>query len=265
MFESFQKPINPRSAKRRLLTSWAAATGAFTLLTALAIAFEGEAKEATPEEEPLQVVFASEVPKPEPPPEPIVEKDEPAPPPSPAPVAAPAHIPRTAAKARPPKPIEAVKEIPKEAPKEGDAADFAVAAAPVGEGDPAGRVGGTGDSSRPVEAPKPAPVIANKPKAPASKPIRLPENATPPKMLTAGSPSFPAAMKSAGKEGLVILKVVIRKDGRITQWQILQGEEPFLTAALDWVKETRWEPAISADGERLPVFKILRIPFRLRI
>lgn len=266
MFASFRHSTQPRSSKR--LVSWVLATGFVSALTSLAIALDGgEAPPPKPEEEPLKVVFASELPKaePEPEPEPIVEAPEPVVEPAPAPVPAPAHLPRTTKKPKPPKPIDAPKEIPKEAAKEGNAEDFAVPDVPEGQGDPQGRVGGTGESTAPV-----APAIVEPPPPPkkkpvARKPVHLPEDAKPPRMVSTGAPTFPSSMKAEGKEGLVILKVVIRPDGRITQWQVLQGEEPFLTAAIDWVKKTEWEPAVSANGEKLPVFKILRIPFRLRI
>jgi len=262
MFASFRHSTQPRSSKR--LVSWVLATGLVSTLTSLAIALDGgEAPGPNPEEEPLKVIFASELPTPEPEPEPIVEAPEPLVEAAPAPVAAPAHLPRTTKKPKPPKPLEAPNEIPKEAPKEGNAEDFAVPDVPEGQGDSQGRVGGTGqsaESAAPVVEPPPPP------KRPAArKPVHLPEDAKPPRMVSTGAPTFPSSMKAEGKEGLVILKVVIRQDGRITQWQVLQGEEPFLSAAIDWVKKTEWEPAVSANGEKLPVFKILRIPFRLRI
>lgn len=265
MFSSFLHSTQPRSPRR--LVSWVLATGFVSALTSLAVALDGgEAPPPKPEEEPLQVVFASELPKaePEPEPEPIVEAPEPAIEPEPAPVPAPAHLPRTKKEPKRPKPIEAPKEIPKEAPKEGNAEDFAVPDVPEGQGDPQGRVGGTSESPEPV-----APAVVEPPPPPKKtvkrKPVHLPEDAKPPRMLSTSAPTFPASMKAEGREGLVILKVVIRQDGRITQWQVLQGDEPFLGAAIDWVKKTEWEPAISAHGEKLPVFKILRIPFRLRI
>lgn len=219
-------------------------------------------------EEPLPVIFASDLPPPpepepvpEPEPEPVVE-----PPPAPPPVSAPAHIPRKKLdRPPPPKKLEAPESVPEEAAKEGDAEDFVVAAAPPGEGDPAGRAGGQAEVGT-LASLDPGQGDAPPRKRVRRKPVRLPEDAKPPRMLPeSGAPSFPHEMRAAGKEGLVVLKVVIREDGRITQWQVLQGEEPFVAAAVEWVKRTRWEPAVAANGERLPVFKILRIPFRLRM
>lgn len=270
MFASLRHGQRSPGEAKRLAASWAAATLLFGGAVLALFAMDGRAETSeAPEEAPLDVIFTSDLPEPPPPepePEPVIEPviEEP---PAPPPVAAPAHIPRKEVDTPPPPPkkLEAPEEIPEEPPKEGDAKDFAVAAAPPGEGDPAGRVGGTGEVGT-LSALEPGEAKGPPKRRVRRKPVRLPEDARPPRMLaSSGAPAFPQEMRSAGKEGLVVLKVVIREDGRITQWKVMQGEEPFLAAAIEWVKRTRWEPAIAASGEKLPVFKILRIPFRLRM
>lgn len=271
MFASFQAGQKAKGEGKRLVASWSAATFVIGVAILGLWAVDGRTREErSPEEAPLEVIFSSqleEISPPEPAPEPEeVELEVAEAPPAPPPAAAPAHIPRKKTEApTPPKKLEAPDEIPDEAPQEGDAKDFAVAAAPPGEGDPAGRAGGRGEVGT-LAAVEAAEVERPPARRVRRKPVRLPEDARPPRMLPgSGAPSFPDEMRAAGREGLVILKVVIREDGRITHWKVLQGEEPFLSAALDWVKRTQWEPAIAATGEKLPVFKVLRIPFRLRM
>ena len=98
------------------------------------------------------------------------------------------------------------------------------------------------------------------------RPVQLTEDIAPPQMLpSSGAPEFPQEMKAAGKNAMVILKVVIEEDGRIRRVQVMRGEEPFVSSAIRWAKSSRWKPAVGRGGEKLPVFKILQIPFRLRM
>lgn len=269
MFESFSRHERAAGEGRRWAASVGAAAAGYGALVVAAILLGGAAPGAPVEEEKaLEVVFAPPEPEPELPPAPEPEPVPEAEPPPAAPmVSAPKHL-----KRKPPDPtvkpkeLKAPTEISEKKPEEKDAKDFAVAAAAPGEGDASGREGGIGIPGTQVASLEPD----AKPVAPRAvrrkAPVQLPESAKPPQLLpSSGAPAFPAEMKAAGKEGLVILKVVVQEDGRITQWKVLKGDEPFVSAAVAWVKNTRWQPAIAADGEKLPVFKILQIPFRLRM
>ena len=77
------------------------------------------------------------------------------------------------------------------------------------------------------------------------------------------SPEFPAEAKAAGQQGMVILKIVVTQDGRVGAVKVMRGEEPFVAAALAAVKTWRFDPAL-VDGQPTPVFRILKIPFRIR-
>ena len=114
-----------------------------------------------------------------------------------------------------------------------------------------------------------APPPADAPPAPPPKvrePINLPENATPP-VADAGNvaPAFPEQALSMGKdsEALVILKIVVGEDGRVARVQVMKGDEPFVAAALAAVKSWHYSPAL-VDGQATAVFRIVKIPFRLR-
>lgn len=266
MFESFSAHERAAGERRRWAVSLGVAVVGWAGLVAGAVILGGAAPPAqVPEEAPIDVVFAPP-PEPEPlPPPPPPEPATPEPPPAAPMVSAPKHLKRKPPDpAQKPKKLEAPAKIADEKPEEKDAKDFAVAAAAPGEGDAAGREGGTGipgtqvASIEPDAKPVAAPVRRK-------KPVQLPENATPPRMLAAsGAPAVTAEMKASGKEGLVILKVVIDENGRVAAVNVMKGEEPFLSSAVAWAKRTRWEPAVAANGEKLPVFRILKIPFRVR-
>src|SRR5690606_20374882 len=147
-------------------------------------------------------------------------------------------------------------------PEEKDASDFAVAAAPPGEGDAAGREGGTGIPGEQVAA-----IAADAKPAPArrpSRPVQLTERMTPPRQLTTTRPVFPEAARAAGRDGLVVLKIAIDEEGRVIGMKLMKGEEPSVSAAVAWAKALRFDPARDADGRRIAVFRTLRIPFELR-
>ncbi|MBI4518563.1 MAG: energy transducer TonB [Deltaproteobacteria bacterium] len=198
-------------------------------------------------EKPVDVTFVEKVVKPEPPPPPPPPPEpvevKPAPPPPPV-------VPkdmkvRKLDKPPPPKELVAPKEMPLEAPKEADPSlDKGIAVYGEGEGDPAGLEGGyrTGGQSGPVALPEGA--VA---------PVPSKSNAQPP---------YPKAAKHAGKTGSVTLKIVITAEGRVASVEVMEGEEPFLTAAVDTVKTWRYQPA-RHNGRAISIYRIIKVGFRL--
>ncbi len=138
--------------------------------------------------------------------------------------------------------------VPKDALAEGDEADFRVQGSIANiAGTAVGRVGGSGPpGTDDIERMTVLPDGAEPPQA-------LSQNATPP---------YPEAARKAGKEGLVVLKVVITTEGRVTDIKVVSGEEPFLAAAIAMVKTWRYEPA-RLDGRSIEAARLIRIPFRL--
>jgi protein TonB len=173
--------------------------------------------------------------------------------PPPPPPPAPARQPRVAP-IKPARPITVPKEVPKEAPPEADPAS----AQPSGSaGDEHGVLGGTGPAG---EAPPPPPPP---PPPKPSGPINLPEGATAPVASRDNAmPEYPESERKTGREGQVILKVVVTESGRVTHIQVLRGEEPFVAAALAAVKSWSYTPAM-LDGRPIAVYRILNIPFRM--
>jgi protein TonB len=225
--------------------SWLAA-GASSLviygLLALGLIVLGTAtKQAIAPDKKVDVTFVEKIvkeppPPPPPPPKPVEVK----PPVAAAPVVRPDQKIRKLDKPPPPKELVAPKAMPQAAPKEADPSQdkgIAVYGEP-GKGDPAGLEGG-------------------------SSAIALPEDAVPPKPLASNTvPSYPQEARSSGKTGTVVLKVVILADGSVADVQVMRGEEPFVSAAVQVVKQWRYEPARS-QGQAITVYQMVRIPFKL--
>lgn len=193
----------------------------------------------------------------EPAPAPVAEKSvevtfvkEMAPPPPPPPAAAapvvPKHLKRVVVAKVKVKPLRAPVKMVKGPPAEADPAlDKGIEVAGDGAGDPAGLEGGA---------------VGVDPMAA----VPLPESATPPRPLGGNAvPSFPVAAREAGKEGLVVLRIVVGLDGKVENVEVLKGEEPFVGAAVQTVRSWRYRPAMHA-GNAIRVQHIVRIPFQLR-
>lgn len=144
-----------------------------------------------------------------------------------------------------PAPLVAPTQAPSAPPAEAEASE-AVAARHVA-------VGGSGDGRSAAGRGAPGPA-----------PINLPENAVPPSPLDSNAaPQFPPEARSAGKEGMVILKIVVDAQGQVANVVRLKGDEPFVTAAMRAVTQWRFKPAL-VEGQPTAVYRIIRVPFRIR-
>jgi protein TonB len=95
------------------------------------------------------------------------------------------------------------------------------------------------------------------------QPIRLPESAIPPKPLANNPvPHYPPSARHKGLTGTVMLKVVIDTSGKVIKVEVLRGEEPFASAALDAVRKWKYTPAYY-DSSPITVYRIIKIPFKL--
>ncbi|MCY1019956.1 TonB family protein [Pyxidicoccus sp. MSG2] len=123
----------------------------------------------------------------------------------------------------------------------------------------------------PLEAPLPVrPAVGGALEKPAgaaarpSGPINLPEDARPPVESAANvPPEFPQSARAAGREGQVILKVVVTETGQVRDVSVLRGEEPFVSAAVRAVGTWRYQPAL-LEGRPIAVYRVVKVPFRLR-
>jgi len=75
-------------------------------------------------------------------------------------------------------------------------------------------------------------------------------------------PAYPKAARNAGKTDSVVLKVRITTSGHVEDIQVVEGEEPFVLAAIEAVKKWRYQPA-RYQGKPISVYRIIKIAFKL--
>lgn len=213
----------------------------------------GNVTEMIQKEEDIVDVQLAKTPEPEPEPEVEEEVD-----PEPAPRAAGPVMPK----------LVVPKEIPKEAPKETDA--------PVGDtngtGDPYANAGGGGRGKGTGKAaPKPtAEPSVEKPKPPPPKPekkkvFRANEVAVQPVAQNRPYPSYPSSARSAGIEGVVVVRYVITESGSTAAVKAVRGP-PELTGVCEAaVQSWTFTPARNEAGQAVPVVKFARFPFKIKI
>lgn len=247
MFDGFARKSD-QGAGRRFAVSTLASIVAYAAIGSAALWAAQRSAQKAAEEDEIAVKFKAPepaTPKPKAPPPPVVVPET-------------MKVKRSAA-ARPAPSLVAPKEISEKKLDEATPTD----AVEVGEG--AG--GDPGAGSGPVAevakaAPPPPPPPPPPPKR--SDPISLPEDAEPPEPDEGNAtPAFPEAMRVAGKEGLVILKIVVTDKGHVGKIEVLRGEEPFIQAALDAVKTWKFSPAM-VENQPTAVYRIIKIPFRLK-
>lgn len=196
-------------------------------------------------EEGLDVTFVDKV-APPPPPPPVVKSL----PRSlePIPENVPAHIQKVVVKELPkPKMIKVPLTIKKSNLAEGDPSQNRVY---VLEGAGTGSV----DAGLPVASAD----------AVAERPTLLPPKARAPEPYSGNaSPAYPAEAKATGLEDTVILRIVVSTTGHVTVKDVIRGNEPFVSAAIEAVKSWKYSPAIK-DGKPISVFHIVKIPFKMR-
>lgn len=84
-----------------------------------------------------------------------------------------------------------------------------------------------------------------------------------PKPIKAMPPRYPSAMKRAGRDGRVVLSLVVDKEGKVAEATILKSaDQGFNLAALEAVKKWRFKPA-QFDGQPAACRILQPISFRL--
>jgi periplasmic protein TonB len=132
--------------------------------------------------------------------------------------------------------------------------------ATVSSGSLGGAVGGTGTGTGRVV---PAPTASAAP--PPPKVVALSEDTEPPVAAGANAmPAYPAALKSEGVEGFVVVRFIITEAGAVDDLRIVKSSDPrFNDAVLAAVKTWRFKPATS-QGRPVPYPKTIKIPFKIR-
>jgi periplasmic protein TonB len=242
---------NTGATTRQWKTSLAASSMLYALL-ALVVLLVGSATQKVIREKAVDLKFVEKVVQEPPPPPPapiaVVKPEVPA---AAAPVVRPDQKIRRLEKPPPPKEMIAPNARPTDAPREADPSeDKGVAVfGEGGKGDPAGLEGGVAQGG----------VVGGQ----VGGAIALPEDATAP-LPDRGNPipPYPQEARAVGKTGTVVLKVVILADGTVAKVEVMRGEEPFVSAAVETVKHWKYTPA-RHQGQPITVYRIIQIPFKL--
>jgi TonB family protein len=84
-------------------------------------------------------------------------------------------------------------------------------------------------------------------KTPAA-PVKVPANVTAASILTKTNPEYPPKARAARIQGDVILHAMVDKEGKVSDVQVLSGDDALAQAALEAVRQWRYKPML-VDGE----------------
>jgi protein TonB len=112
-----------------------------------------------------------------------------------------------------------------------------------------GIIGGTGSNLPP-------------PPKPTQQRIRVGGNVQSAKMIRQVQPVYPQIAKTAHVQGTVLLHAVISKDGSVQELQYVSGPPLLMKAAMDAVREWRYQPTL-LNGEPVEVETTISVIFSL--
>jgi TonB family protein len=91
------------------------------------------------------------------------------------------------------------------------------------------------------------------------------DGVSPPKCLQCPMPYWPVGQGSPSREGNVILSILVTPEGTADQMRVAQSLDPvFDKAALECVRDWRFEPSRDAEGNVVPVRLPVQITFKRR-
>ncbi|MBI2214475.1 MAG: TonB family protein [Acidobacteria bacterium] len=91
----------------------------------------------------------------------------------------------------------------------------------------------------------------------------VPQGGTQPQVVNRVNPNYPRAARDAGIEGIVVIRAIVRKDGRVDEAEIMRDLPWGLgEAAKEAVKQWRFLPA-TYNGETIDVYYTVTVRFRL--
>ncbi len=95
----------------------------------------------------------------------------------------------------------------------------------------------------------------------AIEPVNLPESAARELLAQPVEPEYPAAAKTSGQRGSVVLQVLVGRDGAVQDVKFLQGSLMFARAAIDAVRQWRFKPYVM-NGRAVSVQTMLTLNFK---
>ena len=110
--------------------------------------------------------------------------------------------------------------------------------------------------------PKPAEAEAQ-PIATEPIPVTVRANVTPASVIEQVNPEYPPQARAANVEGEVVLRATIDKEGKISDVQVLAGDELLSPAAVEAVRKWRYKP-MTVDGEAKEVKTTITVTFSMK-
>jgi periplasmic protein TonB len=98
------------------------------------------------------------------------------------------------------------------------------------------------------------------PKVEPVKRVRISQGVTRGMVISKIEPKYPSIAVTARITGVVLLKAIISKEGRITELQVVSGHPVLIPAALDAVKQWRYRPYL-LNGEPVEVETTIMVNF----
>ncbi len=134
-------------------------------------------------------------------------------------------------------------------------------------GVPGGRDGGVigGDLDQVVKnlaPPAKAPVVERKPEPEVVKRVSVSSGVIAAKIVSQPRPAYPAMARTVRVQGTVLLNAVIGTDGRILNLNVASGPPLLVEAALNAVKQWRYEPTL-LNGRPVEVQTTISVNFTL--
>jgi TonB family protein len=114
---------------------------------------------------------------------------------------------------------------------------------------------------QPQETPPSAPASPAPPK-PAPTRLQVPAQVTAAAIVTRTNPVYPLRARAAQIQGDVLLHAIIDKDGKISDLQVLSGDDLLARSALEAVRQWRYKPMLY-DGEPTEVDTTITVTFSL--
>lgn len=105
--------------------------------------------------------------------------------------------------------------------------------------------------------------LAAVPKLETQKRVRISQGVTQGLVVTKTAPVYPSIALAARITGVVLLKAIIGKDGRIEQLQALSGHPLLIRAAIDAVQQWRFRPYL-LNGEPVEVETTVAVTFAIQ-
>ena len=118
-----------------------------------------------------------------------------------------------------------------------------------------------------VHPPEPKPVDSNAPRSIVTikVPVRinLESDEATKQLVDHVAPEYPAEAKAAHVQGTVSLLITIGKDGSVTDVKEISGPPQLIPAAVAAVKQWRYRPILSRNGQSAEASTVVDIPFKL--